>query len=59
MAEIMLRGDYCEDKNWVGHSGFKLLDAAVFPDTGTEGLEENELIENIKEAIRGYNGRGS
>ena len=45
-------GDICEDKNWVGHSGFKILDAAVFPDKNKEGLEEDELIENIKEAIR-------
>lgn len=52
VAGVALYGDNCEDENWVGHSGFKLLDAAVFPDTSKEGLEEDELIENITEAIR-------
>jgi hypothetical protein len=52
VAGIALYGDSCEDKNWVGHSGLKILDATVFPDTSKEGVEEDELIENIKEAIR-------
>jgi hypothetical protein len=52
VAGVALYGDYCEDKNWVGHSGFRLFDATVFPDTSKEGIDEDELIENIKEAIR-------
>ncbi|MDD2401019.1 MAG: S8 family peptidase [Clostridia bacterium] len=51
VAGIALYGDSCEEKNWVGHHGIKLFDATVFPDTEKEGLEEDDLIENIKEAI--------
>ena len=52
VAGVALYGDFCEGENWVGHHGFKLFDATVFPDTGKEGLDEDELIENIKEAVR-------
>lgn len=51
VAGIVLYGDTCEGKNWVGHRGLKLFDATVFPDTDKEGIDEDELIENIKEAI--------
>lgn len=54
VAGIALYGDQCEQKEWVGHRGIKLFDATVFPDTSKEGLEEDELIENIKEAIKRY-----
>lgn len=54
VAGIALYGDECENQNWVGHHGIQLFDAAVFPDTSKEGLDEDELIENIKEAIRLY-----
>ena len=50
VAGIALYGDICEDKNWVSHNGFKLFDAAVFPNN-PNGIDEDELIENIKEAI--------
>lgn len=49
-----LYGDECEGKNWVGHKGIKLFDAAIFPDTTKEGLDEDELIANIKEAVALY-----
>lgn len=55
VAGIALYGDECEGKGWVGHKGIKLFDAAVFPDTSKEGLDEDELIANIKEAVRLYN----
>jgi len=51
VAGIALYGDSCEGKDYVGHHGVKLFDATVFPDTEKEGLEEDALIENIKEAI--------
>lgn len=51
VAGIALYGDTCEGKNWVGHNGFKLFDATVFPDNVKEGIDEDELIENIKEAL--------
>ena len=52
VAGVALYGDSCENKNWIGHNGIKLFDAAVFPDTTKEGLEEDDLIQNIKEAIQ-------
>lgn len=55
VAGIALYGDDCEGKGWVGHKGIKLFDAAVFPDTSKEGLDEDELIANIKEAVKLYN----
>lgn len=51
VAGIALYGDTCEGKSWVGHQGIKLFDATVFPDTDKEGIDEDDLIENIKEAI--------
>lgn len=54
VAGIALYGDECEGKSWVGHKGIKLFDATIFPDTSKEGLDEDELIANIKEAIRRY-----
>lgn len=54
VAGIALEGDECEGKAWVGHKGLKLLDAAIFPDTDKEELEEDELIENIRDAVRTY-----
>ena len=50
VAGVALYGDFLEGKDWVGHNGIKLLDATIFPKE-TEGLEEDELIENIREAI--------
>lgn len=54
VAGVALYGDECEGKNWVGHKGIKLFDAAIFPDTTKEGLDEDELIANIKEAVALY-----
>jgi uncharacterized protein YqkB len=51
-AGVALYGDELEGTQWVGHRGIKLLDAAVFPDTIKESLDEDELIENIKEVVR-------
>ncbi len=52
VAGVALYGDACENKTWVGHKGIKLFDATVFPDTKKESLEEDELIANIREAIK-------
>jgi hypothetical protein len=51
-AGVALYGDTLENVSWVGHSGIKLFDAAVFPDTQKETIDEDELIENIREAIQ-------
>jgi hypothetical protein len=52
IASIALYGDDLEKKSWIRHKGIKLFDAAVFPDTSKESIEEDELIENIREAIK-------
>lgn len=51
VAGVALYGDACENTEWVGHKGIKLFDATIFPDTKKEGLEEDDLIANIREAI--------
>lgn len=51
VAGVALYGDACEETNWIGHNGIKLFDAAVFPNSPA-GIEEDELIENIREAIK-------
>ncbi len=52
VAGVALYGDACENKDWVAHKGIKLFDAAIFPDKTKEGLDEDELIANIQEAIK-------
>ncbi|CAA7599576.1 Peptidase S8/S53 domain protein [Acididesulfobacillus acetoxydans] len=52
VSGVALYGDSLEEQNWVGHKGVRLFDAAVFPDTYKEGIDESELIENIKEAVK-------
>ncbi|MDR0506387.1 MAG: S8 family peptidase [Dysgonamonadaceae bacterium] len=52
IAGVALYGDVLENTSWVGHKGIKLFDATVFPDTSKETIDEDELIENIREAIR-------
>ena len=51
VAGVALYGDICEGEDWVNHGGVKLFDAAVFPNE-SESLEEDELIANIREAIK-------
>lgn len=52
VAGVALYGDSCEKQDWVGHKGINLFDATVFPDEAKEGLDEDELIANIREAIK-------
>ena len=54
VSGVALYGDRLEGEDWIGHNGFQILDAAVFPDTNKTGLEEDELLENIKEVVRIY-----
>jgi hypothetical protein len=51
VSGVALYGDTCEKQDWVGHKGIRLFDATVFPDTAKEGLDEDDLIANIREAI--------
>jgi len=52
IAGIALYSDDLEKASWLGHKGIKLFDATVFPDTTKETIQEDELIENIKEVIK-------
>ncbi|MDP4280165.1 MAG: S8 family peptidase [Dehalococcoides mccartyi] len=52
VAGVSLYGDLCEKNDWVGCKGVKIFDATVFPDTEKEGIEEDELIHNIQEAVQ-------
>lgn len=52
VSSIILYGDELEGQNWTGNSGCKLFDATVFPDEKQESIDEDELIANIREAIK-------
>lgn len=52
IAGIALYSDDLEKTSWLGHKGIKLFDATVFPDTIKETIEEDELINNIREVIK-------
>lgn len=51
VASIILYGDDLEGQEYSGADGCYLFDAAVFPDSSKETIYEDELIENIREAI--------
>ncbi|MCY4560903.1 MAG: S8 family peptidase [Flavobacteriaceae bacterium] len=52
VSSIILYGDDLESEGRTGNSGVKLFDATVFPDNEIETIYEDELIENIREAIK-------
>lgn len=52
VSGVAVYGDRLENQEWVGTDGLRLFDACVFPDTDKEGIEEDELIRNIQEAVR-------
>ena len=53
VASVALYGDMLENKNFVGHQGIKLFDAAIFPKEGgpEPQPDEDTAITNIREAI--------
>ena len=51
VAGIIVYGDDLENKTWTGMNGCKLYSAAVFPNLHLETIDEDQLIENIREAI--------
>lgn len=51
VAGIINFGDMLEEKQYTGARGFKLFDAAVFPDNRYETVSEAELVDNIRDAI--------
>jgi hypothetical protein len=54
VSGVVVYGDLLEGKDWVGTEGVKILDACVYPDTDKEGIEEDELIRNIQEAVKAH-----
>ena len=55
VSSIILYGDQLQGENWTGNSGCKIFDATVFPDQKQESIDEDELVENIREAIKENN----
>lgn len=51
VAGVIVYGDELEGQKWTGFDGCKLFSAAVFPDLLMETIDEDQLIENIREAI--------
>lgn len=54
VSGVVVYGDHLEGENWVGTEGVKVLDACIYPDTDREGIEEDELIRNIQEAVKAH-----
>tara|TARA_R110001583_G_scaffold20543_1_gene78995 strand:- start:2592 stop:5279 length:2688 start_codon:yes stop_codon:yes gene_type:complete len=52
VSSIIIYGDELEGQNWTGNSGCKLFDATVFPDEKKESIDEDELVINIRTAIK-------
>ena len=51
VAGVVVYGDKLENEQWVNHSGVRVFDAAIFPDTSKENVSEDELISNIQRVI--------
>ena len=51
VSGIIIYGDELEEESYTKFQGAKLFEAIVFPNITTQGLSEDELIENIREAI--------
>lgn len=55
VSSVIIYGDQLQNKNWTGNTGCKIFDATVFPDSKQETIDEDELVENIREAIKKNN----
>lgn len=51
VAGVLLYGDELEGKEYTGFEGCKLLEAIVMPDTKKQRISEDELIEQIWDAV--------
>ena len=51
VSGVIIYGDELEKKTISGLEGCKLFDATVFPDPKKETVSEDQLIENVREAI--------
>lgn len=52
VAGIIVYGDELQNERWVDSQNIKVFDAAIYPNTKYEPLEEDELIANIREIIK-------
>lgn len=52
IAGIITYGDELQGEEIVGAKNLRVFDAAIFPDPEKEKIEEDELIENIREIIK-------
>ena len=52
VSGIINYGDDLENKQYIGDEAYYLYDATVFPNQQIESIEEDELINNIKEAVK-------
>ncbi len=52
VSSIILYGDKLQGQILSGNTGCKIFDATVFPDNNKETVYEDELVENIREAIK-------
>ena len=52
VAGVITYGDELQEKDMTGANNVKVFDGAVFPDLNKERLEEDDLIENIREIIK-------
>lgn len=52
VAGVITYGDEFQGTEVVGAKNVRIFDAAVFPDTQKESIEEDELVENIREIIK-------
>lgn len=52
VSGIIVYGDDLEDANYTGLNGCMLFDATVCPDTKKEKIDQDDLIDNIREAVR-------
>ena len=55
VSSIIIYGDELQGKKWTGNTGCKIFDATVFPDQKQESIDEDELVANIREAIKKNN----
>lgn len=51
VAGVILYGDELEGRNYTGTNGCKLFEAIVMPDINKQTIFENELIEQIRDAV--------
>ncbi|NWO18685.1 S8 family peptidase [Leptotrichia sp. oral taxon 223] len=52
VAGVITYGDELQGEEVVGAKNIRVFDAAIFPDTQKESIEEDELIQNIREVIK-------